>query len=70
MPIIDKPPSAGLWVGQKDETEMRFTYAEFATYLQDGPEAVSPELAKRIEQLTDASKHKRTLPPRPPLTTD
>ncbi|MED5377434.1 MAG: NAD(+) synthase [Acidobacteriota bacterium] len=69
-PIIEKPPSAGLWVGQKDETEMGFTYAELAAYLQDGPEAVSPESAKRIEQLTDASAHKRTLPPRPPLTTD
>tara|TARA_B100001971_G_scaffold112073_1_gene103132 strand:+ start:13 stop:405 length:393 start_codon:yes stop_codon:yes gene_type:complete len=69
-PIIEKPPSAGLWAGQKDETEMGFSYAELAAYLQDGPEAVSPESAKRIGQLTDAGAHKRTLPPRPPLTPD
>lgn len=27
-PIIDKPPSADLWVGQTDETELGFTYEE------------------------------------------
>ena len=27
-PIIDKPPSADLWVGQTDEGELGFTYAE------------------------------------------
>jgi len=26
MPIIDKPPSADLWVGQTDEAELGFTY--------------------------------------------
>ncbi|MEC7768709.1 MAG: NAD(+) synthase [Acidobacteriota bacterium] len=68
-PIIDKPPSAGLWVGQKDETEMGFSYTELASYLRDGPEAVSPKLAQRIERLTHSSGHKRVLPPRPPLAT-
>jgi NAD+ synthase len=28
QPIIDKPPSADLWLGQTDETEMGLTYAE------------------------------------------
>jgi NAD+ synthase len=27
-PILDKPPSADLWVGQTDEGELGFTYAE------------------------------------------
>jgi NAD+ synthase len=27
-PIIDKPPSADLWLGQTDEDELGFTYAE------------------------------------------
>lgn len=27
-PIVDKPPSADLWVGQTDETELGFTYEE------------------------------------------
>ena len=27
-PIIDKPPSADLWVGQTDESELGFTYEQ------------------------------------------
>jgi len=27
-PIVDKPPSADLWIGQTDETELGFTYEE------------------------------------------
>ena len=37
QPIIDKPPSAGLWVGQTDEEEMGFSYADLERYLTDGP---------------------------------
>jgi NAD+ synthase len=28
QPIVDKPPSADLWIGQTDEAEMGLTYAE------------------------------------------
>lgn len=28
QPILDKPPSADLWIGQTDEGELGFTYAE------------------------------------------
>ena len=28
QPIMDKPPSADLWIGQTDEDEMGLTYAE------------------------------------------
>jgi NAD+ synthase len=28
QPIVDKPPSADLWIGQTDEEEMGLTYAE------------------------------------------
>ena len=28
QPIVDKPPSADLWIGQTDEDEMGLTYAE------------------------------------------
>lgn len=63
--IIDKPPSAGLWLGQTDEEEMGFTYADLESYLTDGPEAVSPALAMRIERLVRASEHKRALAPTP-----
>jgi NAD+ synthase len=64
--VIDKPPSAGLWLGQTDEGEMGFTYAELERYLTDGPDAVSPALGMRIERLARASDHKRALPPMPP----
>jgi NAD+ synthase len=63
--IIDKPPSAGLWLGQTDEEEMGFTYANLESYLRDGPEAVAPALAMRIERLVRSTEHKRGLPPMP-----
>ena len=63
--IIDKPPSAGLWLGQTDEAEMGFTYADLENYLTHGPEAVAPALAMRIERLVRASDHKRSLAPAP-----
>jgi NAD+ synthase len=64
--IIERPPSAGLWLGQTDEAEMGFTYAELEQYLDSGPEAVAPALAMKIERLVRASEHKRRLPPAPP----
>ena len=63
--IIDKAPSAGLWEGQTDESEMGFSYAELERYLTDGPGSVSPALGLRIERLQRASDHKRALPPLP-----
>jgi len=63
--VIDKAPSAGLWLGQTDEGEMGFTYAELEAYLRDGPRAVAPAVALKIERLGRASEHKRALPPRP-----
>ena len=64
-PIIDKPPSAGLWGGQTDEGEMGFSYAELEDYLTNGAAAVPGEVASRIDQLVRASQHKRALPPMP-----
>ena len=63
--IIERTPSAGLWLGQTDEDEMGFTYAELERYLDDGPQGVSPALAMRIERLTRAGEHKLALPPMP-----
>ena len=65
-PIITKAPSAGLWLGQTDEHEMGFTYADLENYLTAGPDAVAPALALRIERLVRASEHKRALAPLPP----
>lgn len=61
-PIIDKPPSAGLWLGQTDEGEMGFTYAELEAYLTSGAEHVAPAVAMKIERLARSSEHKRRLP--------
>ena len=66
-PIIEKAPSAGLWLGQTDEQDMGFTYADLENYLTNGPGAVSPALAMRIERLVRASEHKRALAPTPEL---
>ena len=63
--IVDKSPSAGLWVGQTDEEEMGFSYADLERYLAKGPEGVAPALAMRIERLVRATEHKRTGPPMP-----
>ena len=65
--IIERTPSAGLWMGQSDEEELGFTYAELERYLDEGPQAVSPALAMRIERLTRSTEHKRNLPPIPEM---
>jgi NAD+ synthase len=64
-PVIEKAPSAGLWLGQTDEAEMGFSYADLENYLTKGPETVSPALAMRIERLIRMSEHKRSLAPTP-----
>ena len=63
--IVDREPSAGLWIGQRDEEEMGFTYADLEHYLDDGAQGVPPALAMRIERLMRGSEHKRALPPMP-----
>lgn len=63
--VIEKAPSAGLWLGQTDEAEMGFSYAELENYLTKGPQAVAPALAMRIERLIRSSEHKRSLAPVP-----
>ena len=65
QPILDKAPSAGLWLGQTDEEEMGFTYAELERYLTGGPDAVAPALALRLERMIRATDHKRTMAPTP-----
>ncbi len=61
--IIDKPPSAGLWEGQTDETEMGFSYEALDRYIMtgDAPE----ELKRKIEAMRAAAAHKCATPPVP-----
>ena len=63
--IITRPASAGLWLGQTDEEEMGFRYDELERYLDEGPQAVPPALAMKIERMIRSSDHKRELPPMP-----
>ncbi len=55
--IIDKAPSAGLFDGQTDETEMGITYAAVDRYLETG-EADPGDLAV-ITRFHQRSEHKR-----------
>ena len=63
QPIVDKPPSAGLWQGQTDEDELGLSYAELDRYLLTGE--VSGKVREKIESMIAASAHKRSLPPIP-----
>ena len=59
--IINKAPSAGLWINQTDEQEMGFSYQMIDDYIK-GKE-VPPEIRKKIERMHKASRHKFFLPP-------
>jgi NAD+ synthase len=63
--LVERRPSAGLWLGQSDEEELGFSYAELERYLDQGPQGVPPALAMRIERLIRSSEHKRAVPPMP-----
>lgn len=63
--IIQKPPSAGLWVGQTDEGELGITYEELDHYLITGQAA--EEVKKKVDDRITGSAHKRALPAIPPF---
>ncbi len=58
--IIDKAPSAGLFEGQTDESEMGITYASIDEYLLNGN--VSDSDKEIIDRYHNISEHKRQLP--------
>lgn len=64
QPIIDRPPSAGLWEGQTDEEELGITYDQIDSYLlsgSSGDPAIDAEIQRRYQQ----TAHKREPPPIP-----
>jgi NAD+ synthase len=65
--VIDKAPTAGLWMGQTDEAEMGFTYDMLEKYLAQGRSAVPADVADRIDRLRASSDHKRVMPPVAPV---
>ncbi|MDK2835564.1 MAG: synthase [Thermosediminibacterales bacterium] len=61
--IIQRPPTAGLWEGQTDESEMGITYEELDKYILTGQ---GEERVKMIvDSMNKKSEHKRKLPPIP-----
>jgi len=58
--IISKAPSAGLFEGQTDESEMGVTYAAIDKYMATGQ--ASPEDASIIERFHKRTEHKRRTP--------
>lgn len=75
--IVEKPPSAELWVDQTDEDELGIDYETLDQILAlhiDGPlsEAatkrtlgVEDATIERVRRLYDRSEHKRSMPPAP-----
>jgi NAD+ synthase len=61
--IMEKPPSAGLKVGQTDEGDLGISYRELDSVLKDlqagRPPSRDRALVDRVQGLIEASKHKR-----------
>lgn len=63
QPVIDRPPSAGLWAGQTDEKEIGLTYeqldAALAAIERGDTDGTDPEVIERVEEMIRSSEHKR-----------
>lgn len=61
--IINKVPSAGLWLEQTDEGEIGFCYDDIDKALQAiNNGAIDSECAKTLKAMIDQTEHKRRLP--------
>ena len=56
-PVIDRPPSAGLWTGQTDEEELGLTYDQLDRFLLQGSSG-DPDVDARIRERMRLSEHK------------
>lgn len=67
QPIIDRPPTAGLWPGQTDEGEMGITYETLDAILvalAEGRELDADlDDVTKVRHMIASSAHKRALPP-------
>jgi len=67
QPILDRPPTAGLWPGQTDEEEMGLTYNTLERALISltigGDHGVDRPTLDKVRQMMTVSAHKRTTPP-------
>ncbi len=62
--LAERVPTASLFEGQTDETEMGITYKDLDKYILGGK--VAPEVEARIEHLHKISEHKRVPTPMAP----
>jgi NAD+ synthase len=60
--VITKPPTAGLWENQTDESEMGMSYAELDKYILTGN--AEEHIKKKVDEMRRRSEHKRTAVPR------
>lgn len=67
QPILDRPPTAGLWAGQTDEDEMGLTYdtleRTLTTLTIGGDHGVDQPTLDKVRRMMTTSAHKRALPP-------
>lgn len=56
--ILDKAPTAGLWVGQTDESELGITYEANSDFLE-GKE-IDPAVAEKLIERYERTAHKRS----------
>ncbi len=63
--IVDKAPTAGLWEGQTDESEMGVSYADLDCFIATGEG--DPAVCERIRKADASSRHKRNMPPIAPV---
>jgi NAD+ synthase len=65
--IIERPPSAGLWEGQTDESELGITYEQLDGALRaidaGDTSAIEPRVLERVTALNRGTEHKRKLAP-------
>ena len=70
-PVIERPPSAGLWPGQTDEGELGITYRELDAILDamttGDPQPAPATTVERVKRMIAKSAHKRTTPPSFPI---
>jgi NAD+ synthase len=78
--LVMQTPTAEMWEGQTDEEELGLNYDHLDAVLAlhvDGPlskaatvryiDGVTEEHVKRVEELVEGSRHKRSMPPSPEL---
>jgi NAD+ synthase len=67
MPIIIKPPSAGLWAGQTDEEEMNIRYDDLDRIIVSLEKRKEAKFSKAqlsyVKGMVARSRHKRSTPP-------